>query len=729
MSHSQTSTGRGRAKLLALLVLLTGGCTNQPTHNDSLERALKPVTSRLGDASTDTNTAPAPEADHPAAGFYQPGSGKLVGKPHPIAKMDEQGGDITLNFQNTNLLEVIKVMLGDMLGVNYIVDARVQGSVTLQTSRPLQRDDLLPTLEMLLRMNGAALVPDGQLYRVVPLASAAGDVASPQLGDTSLPLPHGYSVRVVPLQYIAAEEMAQILQPFAAGSNQVLRVDQQRNLLILAASGDDMSRLMETIRIFDVDRMAGMSVALFTPEFVDAKTLGEELQKVLADKDKGLLKGLVRFEVIQRLNGLMVVTPRAELLAQVRNWVQRLDQDSGGAGQRLFFYRVHNGKAADLAEVLNQLFEPEQQAPPAQLAPGLQLAESTSPAPVTPQPQGAAPRPAAKPARPAAKPARAGNGLAFSPRAKVKVIADEPNNALLILASGSEYRQILAALKQLDAVPLQVLIEVTIAEVSLTNNLEYGVEWFFNNKLGSYTGRGTLELGLTDIGAAGIAGATSGVQAFSYALTRGGNVNGLLNLLAEESNISIISSPSLLVLNNQEARIQVGDEISIKTAEQSSVTAGTDTALTSTFERRETGVLLTVKPRVNPGGLVIMDVEQEVSNVPQADVGSDNPRIQKRNIKSTVAVQSGDSVMLGGLIKDNRDHTETGVPVVHQVPVLGTLFGNKADNSDRTELLVVITPRAITDRNNALQVTDEFRRKLNTLIPKKHRATKQAAPN
>jgi general secretion pathway protein D len=189
-------------------------------------------------------------------------------------------------------------------------------------------------------------------------------------------------------------------------------------------------------------------------------------------------------------------------------------------------------------------------------------------------------------------------------------------------------------------------------------------------------------------------------------------------MLDSESRISIVSSPSLLVLNNQEARIQVGDEISIKTAEQSTVTVGDTTALNSTFERRETGVLLAVKPRVNPGGLVIMEVEQEVSNVPQADVGTDNPRIQQRKIKSSVAVQSGDSVVLGGLIRDNRDASEAGVPGLHQVPLLGALFGTKADNSDRTELLVLITPRTISDRHSALQVTEEFRRKLNQLLPR-----------
>lgn len=708
----QATPSRRFAYLLgaAGMTFLIGGCATQNTMPDDWGQSLSPVSDNIPVSAVPP--APTVETDTPRPdnSFYAPGNGQLLATPRKASPASNKAGDIKLNFQNANLLEVIKVMLGDMLGVNYVVDPRVQGAVTLQTSRPLQRDDLLPTLEMLLRMNGAAVVSDGGVYRVVPLASAAGDVAAPQLGDSNLPLPQGYSVRLVPLQHIAADEMAQILEPFTAGSNQLLRVDRQRNLLILAGSGEDMSRLLETIRIFDVSRMAGMSVALFTPEFVDAKTLHDEMVNILADKEQGLLSGLVRFEVIERLNGLMVITPRPEQLAQVRRWVERLDRDSGGAGQRLFFYRVHNGKAVDLAAVLNQLFEPDTQTPPAQLAPGLKLTETRTPA--TPTAASGEEGAATAPTTATTPPTRGGSeGLAINQDTRVKVIADETNNALLILASGSEYRQIFAALKQLDAVPLQVLVEVTIAEVSLTNNLEYGVEWFFKNRVGrGYDGTGTL-----DFGAAGISGVLPG---FTYALSKGSTVHGVLSMLDKESNISIISSPSLLVLNNQEARIQVGDEISIKTAEQSSVTASDAAALTSTFERRETGVMLTVKPRINPGGLIIMDVEQEVSNVPQADVGQENPRIQQRKIKTSVAVQSGDSVILGGLIKDNRDRSEAGIPIAHKVPILGTLFGTKANNADRTELLVLITPRAITDRNIALQVTDEFRRKLNHLMPK-----------
>lgn len=703
--------------LSSLLCLLVAGCaTDQGNQRKpawaqgGLPGALENY--RINNPNVAPGDAAAPDA-RPDNSFYRPGSGRFVRPTIADAKVVEEG-DIKLNFQGANLLEVIKVILGDMLNTTYLVDADVQGTVSMQTAKALSRDALIPTLELLLRMNDAALITDNGVYRVVPLAKAITGARAPQLGDSTLPLPPGYSVRVVPLKFVSANEMAQILEPFVSGANQLVRVDSQRNLLVLAASGGDMDRLLETVRVFDVDRMAGMSVAMFTPDFVDAKTLAEELDKLLADPEQGLMAGLVRFILVERLNGLMVVTPRAEYLARVRDWVKRLDRESGSAGQRLFIYRVQNGKATELAEMMTKLFEPQTQATPAaELAPGVTPATTGQ---VTPPATGTVqvtpPTPAAVSPAPQAN-ALAADGLSLTNQSKVRVIADEPNNALLILASTSEYRQILSALQQLDVSPLQVLIEVTIAEVTLNDDLQYGVEWFFNNKVGgSLTGVGTL-----DLGTAGLAGLTPG---FSYALqSTGGTVNAVLNLLSTESNLSIISSPSLLVLNNQEANIQVGNEVPVTTQQQQ--TSDTTATVLNSVEYRNTGVLLKVKPRINSGGLVIMEVEQETSIVPDTDTLT--PTIQTRKITSTVAVNSGDTVILGGLIQNNHDLTESGLPVLHTLPVIGNLFGTTSDNQDRTELLVLITPRAITNRTSALQATEEFRRKMHSLVPVHDSAT------
>lgn len=725
---SLTSNGQMRMlrtlSLMLLTALLLSACANDrfthrpPAWADTLQGDTYAVAGDAAQTPAPTLPPANQNADQapPDPAFYRPGTGVLIRPASPYASAREASdGDVKLNFQNANLLEVVKVIMGDMLNLNYTVDPTVQGVVSMQTTRALRREDLIPTLELLLRMNSAALIAEDSLYRIVPLTKALAEARAPQLGDSTIPLPAGFSISVVPLKYIAAAEMAQILEPFVADANQLLRVDSARNLLILASSGAQLERILDTVAVFDVDRMAGMSVALFTPDFVDAATLADDLERLLADPENGLMAGLVRFIVVERLNGLIVVTPRAEHLATVRGWIQRLDRNTGDAGQRLFVYRVQNGKAVDIAETLSKLFADEGAAkqPEAKVAPGLKKAVA-----------GEAPKPTEQPAKAdaasviqnrlrqqsmAGGDANPEQGLNIDRTSPVQVIADEANNALLILARGTEYRQILAALKQLDVSPLQVLIEVTIAEVTLTDNLSYGVEWFFRNRFGSRSGIGRLDLGDSGIGAI--------APGFSYYIEGPGSVvEAVINALASESNLSVISSPSLLVLNNEEATIQVGEEVPITTQQQQSTAA--DANIINSIDYRDTGIMLKVKPRVNAGGLVIMEVEQEASQVPTTNNADPlTPRIRQRKIKSTVAVNSGNTIILGGLIENNHDLSESGVPVLRELPGLGALFGTKADNQGRTELIVLITPRAVSDSTAALQVTESFRRRLQKLIP------------
>ena len=675
--------------------------------------APTPADAELVDARPGAIPSPLSEdavgGDPVDTGFYSPGTGEFVDlTPAPAATATETG-DVTLNFENTNLLEVVKVVLADLLGVNYVVDPGVQGSVTLQTSQPLPRESLIPTLELLLRMNGAALVQRGGLYHVVPRDGALSGLASPQLGESAAPLPRGFSVRIVPLRFIAASEMQKILEPFVSQGN-VVRVDPYRNLLILAGTGQEMAVMLETVAIFDVDWLAGMSLALFTPSYVDATSLASDLENIFGTVDGGPLADLVKLTVIERLDALLVISPREEYLSRVAKWVAQLDQDSGSQGQRLYVYPVQNGKAVDLADVLNQVFEVGGGAfmPPPELAPGLEPVEISSPLPAPGQPaegDAAEPPPAAQVARAAAS---AGEGVVIVDSPDIRIIADEINNALVILATANEYRQVRAALKQLDVVPLQVLIEATIAEVSLEDDLSQGVEWFFNNKLGDYRGEGLLDL----VAPAGLGPVIPG---FSYAISSAVGVKAVLNALAEESKLKIISSPSLMVLNNQTATIEVGDQVPITTQQQQSTS--TDSNIVNSIEYRDTGVLLDVTPRVNAGGLVTMEISQEVSDIAPTPIPTLTPTIQQRRINSTVAIQSGETVVLGGLIRENDSLTQTGVPGLNKLPIFGFLFGVTEDDRKRTELVVLITPRVVQGAMEARTITNEFRGKMNSLKP------------
>jgi general secretion pathway protein D len=667
------------------------------------------------EAVTQATEDTAPERAPRPTAFYEPGTGVFVGTPAEQSRVAGEG-NITLNFENTNLREVVKVILGDLLDVNYSVDPAVQGAVTLQTSNPLSKDDLIPTLELLLRMNGAALVSQNGLYNIVPRDSAVRGMLAPQLGNSGLALPRGFTVQVVPLSYIGAGEMQKILEPFTSPGN-VVRVDTVRNLLILAGGGPELARLLHTVRIFDVDWLAGMSVALFTPDFVDVETLSTELEIVFGDGGESPLSGLIKFVTLERLNALLVITPRPQYLEKVSEWVERLDRDSGGSGQRLFVYRVQNGKAADLATVLGEVFQSESGsavvAPP-ELAPGLAAVEIASP----PQPaEGAAGAPVVVERPSAAAPSLVpaamfgGEGVALTGGAPIRIIADDINNALVIMATSQQYKQVEAALRRLDVSPKQVLIEATIAEITLKGDLKYGMEWFFTNSVGNSNKDG---VGLLDLGTGGIGAIVPG---FSYSIIdKAGAVRAVLNALADDSRLNVISSPSIMVLNNQTASIDVGDEVPITTQQQQSTTGVSN--VVNNIEYRNTGVLLSVTPRVNIGGLVIMDVEQEVSQVSsESAAGSLTPTISKRSITTPVAVQSGQTVVLGGLIREQKAVVRSGIPGLYNLPVIGPLFGTTSNEQVRTELVVLITPRAVQNAADAAQVTEEFRSKMESLRP------------
>jgi len=282
---------------------------------------------------------------------------------------------------------------------------------------------------------------------------------------------------------------------------------------------------------------------------------------------------------------------------------------------------------------------------------------------------------------------------------EVRVVADEENNALMIYATGKEYRKIKVALEQLDVVATQVIIEASILEVSLTDELKYGLEWTFNNSIGSdYDGVGIL--------AAAAAGPAAVVPGFSYTITNSiGDISAVLNALAEESLINVISTPSVMVLDNHVAYIHVGDQIPINTG--TTVSSGGTTV--ENIEYKDTGVKLTVRPSVNAGGLVTMDIEQSVTDVGLIDPATGQRAFLERSIRSRVAVRSGESVVLGGLIRENATDASSGVPFLHSLPFIGPLFGTVEKTDRRTELLVIITPTVIYNETDLREISAEMR--------------------
>ncbi|MBK1701688.1 type II secretion system secretin GspD [Thiococcus pfennigii] len=632
------------------------------------------------------------------------GTGTFVGTIDRPA-VDTTPGDVTLNFDGTDIREVVKVVLGDLLQANYVIHPAVQGSVSLQTGRPLRRDLLIPTLETLLRMNDAALVEKDGRYEVVPLASAIQGKVASQLGESTRALPNGYSVQIVPLQYIGAEEMSQILQPLVPEGS-IVRVDTVRNLLVIAATSPQLGNVLDTIRAFDVDWMAGLSVGFFALDYAKAADVATQLEGLLADGEGGNpFKGLFRFIPIESANSLLVISPQEKYLTQVQGWIQRLDiaEAAGDGAQRLFVYRVKHGDAVALADILSQLFASDAGGVRRQVggvAPGLRSAALESANPDDPGSSTASRQTSATASR-----------LELS--SNVSIVADAVNNSLLIRSTPRDYKSLLDALKQLDIVPLQVLVEATIVEISLSGSLQYGIQWQIFGKLGDYEQDFSLDGTLDDTTQSGIAKSFPG---FNWAVIASPDqIRATLSALAGDNLVNVLSSPSVMVMDNQTAKIQVGEEVPIVTTEQQGTT--TDDRIVNQIQYKDTGVMLSVKPRVTPGGLVQMEIEQEVSSVvrERTEQGVDSPTFQTRNITSSVAVRSNQAVVLGGLIKDQRETGKQGLPGLYRVPVLGNLFGQTSKSADRTELVVILTPRVIASDQDIESVTGEFRNKLKGL--------------
>lgn len=656
--------------------------------------------------ATPLTVAPTPA---PRAEIYR-GSGSMVDLGSAAREPLAEEGEITLNFQQMEIAEVVKIILGEILGLNYVLDPNVSGTVSLQTSRPLAREALLPTLETLLQVNGAVLVKSQNFYEVVPIEAASSGALVPRLNPVEL---RGYQLLVIPLRYISAAELQKILEPLKPVKG-LLRVDETRNLLLVAGTQDELNNIRETVRVFDVDQLRGMSVGLFRLQQVDAQVVLKELEAIFGDAASGPLAGMVRFLPIERLNALLVITPQAKYLDDARAWIERLDRAEGGQGPSMHIYHVQNGKAEHMAEILTQLFE-GQGASEDEQAGRIQRAGEREPAAPATSATSAAPAAEGEVAVEVGRAPRpislAGEGASLDV-GKVSIIADEENNALLVMATPSDYEKVLQAIQRIDVLALQVLVEATIVEVTLEDELRYGLQWFFKSSIDGKNVRGTL-------GQFPIVTPTDLTPTGSLAVFDAAGTRVLLDLLASDSKINVVSSPTLMVLDNHTATIRVGDQVPVRTSETTNtsgvISDPTDPSalVTSTIQYRDTGVLLEVKPRVNAGGLIVLEITQEVNDVTAtATSGIDSPTINQRRITTNVAIQSGETLVLGGLIKENSGRTNEGLPYLRHLPVLGWLFGSQGKDTSRTELVVMITPTAVTSLDEARDVTQEYRNKL-----------------
>ncbi len=758
-----------RAATLALVVGL-GGCASLPqAHDDgALQREAMAGTQNPVPAPLPLNTggrnrsvsAATAEVSHGSGQFIRPGA---LATPRPAAGGT---GAVTFNFENQPVQAVVKAILGDLLKQNYTIVPGVQGNISFSTAEPVDASQALPILETLLSWTGNALVHRDGGYVVMPQKDAVAGNLVPSLGAAA---PQGgLQARLFPLRYISASEMQKLIKPFAR-PDATLLADPARNLLVMSGTPQELANYQSMVRTFDVDWLRGMSVGVFNLQYANVGELMPKLDGMFGPQGNTPLAGMLRFIPIERTNALVVISTQPDYLREVGDWIARIDR-GGGNEPQLFVYDVRNIKASDLAKYLAQIYTNgagNGGDSGGRVGPGLASASLGSADNASATSMGSTAGSfgsfggAADASRNGGQTStNAGSGFSTgadnrgggaagvfgssspgfgsnpagsngaaseqqysSSDGSVRISSVDGSNQLLVRARPSQWEEIKVAINKLDNVPLQVQIETRILEVSLTGEFQFGVQWYLEGLTGSTTT--TDSSGNTVIVpgqpyrhrqlALGQGGNAFGGEPFFYSFLNS-NLQVAVRAMETSGNTKTLSAPSMVVMNNQVASIAVGDQIPIN---QTSVNTGIGTATSfSQVSYLSTGVILNVQPRINPGGLVYMNISQEVS---QRDTSvalvNGNPAISQRKLATQVAVQSGQTVLLGGLIQQAEGNADTGIPGLNRVPVLGRLFGTTNRSRNRTELIVLITPRVIRGGADAKQVTDDYQSKFESLEP------------
>jgi len=685
------------------------------------------------------------QAAQPGSGLTQPiiVAGAARGGQAPGMLADEGDAIYRVNFDNADLREAVASILGETLGLEYLIDPNVNGTVTLGTTEPVTRTALLRMLDFALRMNGAALIYDGQFVRVVPEEVAR--TTGLRIGTEPLV---GYGITVLPMQFASAANVARTMATIFTSPGAVV-ADDRSNSLVLTGSAEDREAMIDLALTFDVDWMSGKSIGLFPLRNASPDPVAREMEAIFADAIGDVPPSFIRFLPITRLSAIMVVASAPSLVSEAQAWVDRLDK--GNQSERtLRVYYVKNGKATDLANTLSRVFTGAAAVPAGPTAVIAPMGTVQSPVdggfqtmtgqpgmtgdiaePPTADGTGEPPEDPDFVSATSDAPSPDESAVAVIPGqppgagpSMLRVIADAANNSLLIYATPPEHDAIEKALQRLDILPLQVLIEATIAEVTLNDQLKYGVEYYFNSQevRGAARGEGLSIAGIGSLLTTGIA------PGLNLLINPGDGPDIVITALSALTDVKVISSPQVVVQDNRTALLKVGDQVPV-TVQQAVSVEDPDAPLVNSIQYVDTGVILRVTPRINSGGLVTCDVEQEVSSVSSDSLtGILTPTISIRKIRSTVSVQSGQTVALGGLISESRNDNSTGLPGLSRAPVIGGLFGTKDQGLTRTELIVFITPRVIGSAEDARDVTKELRSRLWSLRAPSTTAPATTAP-
>jgi len=734
--------GISRAAIFASLVLLLGSCsaiekTMSIAKNDDASDAVSqadltarsqlPLANNIRDPATPKSEIFSGQGDVSSA---------AASTLNPAAPGEEAvarpGDSYDLNFQNADINAVTKVLLGDILKLSYSVDPRVQGTISLSSGRPVARTAILSLYESAAKIVNANVVTEGGIYKVVPIGEALGNGVVDQASNVS----QGYGISVLPLRYVSAKAVLQAVDSFAAKPGMV-KADTARNLLLIQGPSTERASTIEAAMALDVDWMKNQAVGIFPVRNASPDTIIGELRNVFDSAKDGTAANLVRFQSINRLNAVLAVANSDYLIRQTKTWVARLDRaDYDNTTVRV--YKLRFGNAKLVAAILKDVFTGQSglgglgSADLSQLTPGAgtRRATSTGSQSTTTNPPGTPPSifnnpnsndnssggstsdqnqqsSSSRTSTDIASLSTGGQNSGPAPLPNVRITADIANNALLIYASRDQYKMVERAIFELDRAPNQVAIDVTVAEITLKNELQYGVEYYLRSGGSGKNQKGSIGFGTTQVLQRAVPGA-------NIVLGSNSDPRVVLSALEAVTDVKVLSAPALVVLDNQQATLQVGDQVPITTQQATDITTP-NAPLVSSVTMQNTGVILKVTPRVNANGVVNLDVTQEVSAVVPQPNPTLTPTISERKIQSSIAVTSGQTVLLGGLISSSSEVDRNGIPILMDIKLIGDLFATTDKKSTRTELIIFIRPQIIQNGIDAQAVSEELRSKLTTL--------------
>lgn len=590
--------------------------------------------------------------------------------PQPPAAAEE--ANITLAFEQIPLPSFIQMVYGTILKKNVSIDPAIvarQDLVTIRTGGPQTATQAAEAARMLLKSYGIAIVDLGSIVRIVPDTAKVGYLPEIRRGRAlpETPLPLRPIFQLVELQAVRNTDIAGWIRTMF-GDKLQLQEDPNRNAVWLSGQSEDVTAALEAIHVLDQPLMKGRHSVRITPVFMSADELAKKLTEILQAEGysagpPGAISMPVTLIPIPAVNAIIAFAGDQAIVDHVVTWAKELDKPGAkGIGRSLFSYQVLYTDAQALAATLEKILG------------GAQVA---------------------RPAGAAAAAAAPSSG---------RVVVDQTSNTIIFQGSNEDYGQIKNLLEMLDRPSKEALIEVTVAEVSLNDNTQLGIEWLIKE----------ARLDGTRIVAGTLGGLGIGSAGFNFRrIDSAGDTRLLLNALASNNRATILSSPRVVARNGETATIQVGQEVPIITSQQTIPVAGTTGSVVQTVQYRSTGVILKVRPVIHSGNQVDLDISQEVSAAQTTTTGvNTSPTFGTRKIDTKLSLKEGATVLLGGLISSNGSQGNAGIPLLKDIPGLGQLFRTDSAINDRTELIILITPYIITNDSDAQAVTDAFRRQL-----------------